>query len=143
MRIRVLALALASRWPAAERRRNRPRTRAGSGSGGHRRTRRGRRGRVSLPRRSGQLGDFYVYAAKVAWVNATYLNEDTDWLNARALAERTALSVRLASEAARFDAVAGLSFDTRRKLDILKQMTVLPAPSCRAPPRSSGPSPRA
>ena len=76
-----------------------------------------------------QLGDFYVYAAKVAWVNATYLNEDTDWLNARALAERTALSVRLASEAARFDAVAGLSFDTRRKLDILKQMTVLPAPS--------------
>ena len=68
-------------------------------------------------------------AAKVAWVNATYLNEDTDWLNARALAERTALSVRLANEAARFDAVAGLSFDTRRKLDILKRMIVLPAPS--------------
>jgi peptidyl-dipeptidase A len=76
-----------------------------------------------------ELGDFYPYAARVAWVNATYLNEDTDWLNARALAERTALSVRLAKEAVRFDAVAGLSFDTRRKLGILKQMTVLPAPS--------------
>ena len=76
-----------------------------------------------------ELGDFSLYAAKVAWVNATYLNEDTDWLNARALAERTALSVRLANEAARFDAVAGLSFDTRRKLDILKRMIVLPAPS--------------
>jgi peptidyl-dipeptidase A len=76
-----------------------------------------------------QLADSYLYSAKVAWVNATYLNEDTDWLNARALAERTALSVRLANEAARFDAVAGLSFDTRRKLDILKRMIVLPAPS--------------
>ena len=76
-----------------------------------------------------QLADSSLYSAKVAWVNATYLNEDTDWLNARALAERTALSVRLANEAARFDAVAGLSFDTRRKLDILERMIVLPAPS--------------
>ncbi len=76
-----------------------------------------------------ELADFSRYAAKVAWVNATYLNEDTDWLNARALADRTALSVRLASEAARFDAVAGLAFDTRRKLDILQRMIVLPAPS--------------
>ena len=43
-----------------------------------------------------QLADSALYAAKIAWVNATYLNEDTDWLNARALAERTALAVRLA-----------------------------------------------
>jgi peptidyl-dipeptidase A len=35
--------------------------------------------------------------------------------------------VRLASEAARFDAVQGLSPDTRRKLDILKQSIVAPA----------------
>ncbi len=83
----------------------------------------------SLPRRSSNSRTLPSTAAKVAWVNATYLNEDTDWLNARALAERTALSVRLANEAARFDAVAGLSFDTRRKLDILERMIVLPAPS--------------
>ena len=83
----------------------------------------------SSRRRSSSSRIRHLYSAKVAWVNATYLNEDTDWLNARALAERTALSVRLANEAARFDAVAGLSFDTRRKLDILKRMIVLPAPS--------------
>jgi peptidyl-dipeptidase A len=76
-----------------------------------------------------QLADSSLYAAKVAWVNATYLNEDTDWLNARALAERTALAVRLASEAARFAALEGISADTRRKLGILEQMIVLPAPS--------------
>ena len=76
-----------------------------------------------------QLADSALYAAKTAWVNATYLNEDTDWLNARALAERTALAVRLASEAARFAALEGISADTRRKLGILEQMIVLPAPS--------------
>ncbi|MFP5330693.1 MAG: M2 family metallopeptidase, partial [Alphaproteobacteria bacterium] len=38
-----------------------------------------------------------------------------------------AAQVRLATEAARFDAVEGLSFDTRRKLDILKQSIVAPA----------------
>jgi peptidyl-dipeptidase A len=75
------------------------------------------------------LGDFSVYEAKVAWVNSTYLTEDTDWLSARAGAESVQQSVRLAKEAARFDAVEGLSFDTRRKLDTLKQMMVLPAPA--------------
>src|SRR3546814_11189620 len=39
------------------------------------------------------------------------------------------MSVRLAKEAARFDKTPGLSFDTRRKLGILKQGIVLPAPS--------------
>ncbi|MCG3168582.1 MAG: hypothetical protein CALGDGBN_00079 [Pseudomonadales bacterium] len=75
-----------------------------------------------------ELGDFSVYEAKVAWVNSTYITEDTDWLNARAAAESTALQVKFANEAARFDAVTGLSSDTRRKLDILKQAIVLPAP---------------
>lgn len=75
------------------------------------------------------LGDFSIYEAKVAWVNSTYLTEDTDWLAARAGAESVQQSVRLAKEAARFDAVQGLSYDTRRKLDTLKQMIVLPAPS--------------
>src|SRR3546814_20328969 len=39
------------------------------------------------------------------------------------------MPVRLAKEAARFDKPPGLSFDTRRKLGILKQGIVLPAPS--------------
>ena len=75
------------------------------------------------------LGDFSVYEAKVAWVNSTYLTEDTDWLAARAGAESVQQSVSLAKEAATFDTVEGLSFDTRRKLDTLKQMMVLPAPA--------------
>lgn len=75
-----------------------------------------------------ELEEFSVYEAKAAWVNATYITEDTDWLNARAAAQGTALQVRYAAEAARFDAVADLSADTRRRLDILKQGIVLPAP---------------
>lgn len=75
-----------------------------------------------------ELGDFSVYAAKVAWVNATHITEDTDWLNARAAAQGTALQVKYASEAVGFAAVPDLSTDTRRKLDILTQGIVLPAP---------------
>jgi peptidyl-dipeptidase A len=75
------------------------------------------------------LGDFAEYEAKVAWINSTYITDDTDWLSARVGAESVQKSVRYAKDAARFDAVQGLSFDTRRKLDTLKQMIVLPAPS--------------
>ncbi|MCB1631929.1 MAG: M2 family metallopeptidase, partial [Pseudomonadales bacterium] len=75
-----------------------------------------------------ELGDFSVYAAKVAWINATYITEDTDWLNARAAAQGTALQVKYASEAVDFAALPDLSVDTRRKLDILRQGIVLPAP---------------
>ncbi|MBA2635717.1 MAG: M2 family metallopeptidase [Sphingomonas sp.] len=74
-----------------------------------------------------ELADLSLYGNKAAWVNATYITEDTDWLAAKAGAEYTEAQVRLASEAARFDEVAGLSFDTRRKLDILKQSIVAPA----------------
>jgi peptidyl-dipeptidase A len=34
---------------------------------------------------------FNDYAARTAWVNNTYINEDTNWLNARAVAEGTRL----------------------------------------------------
>ena len=74
-----------------------------------------------------ELDDLSLYVNKSGWVNATYITEDTDWLAAKAGAELTEAQVRLATEAARFDAVQGLSFDTRRKLDILKQGIVAPA----------------
>jgi peptidyl-dipeptidase A len=76
-----------------------------------------------------QLEDLSLYVNKSGWVNATYITEDTDWLAAKAGAEYTELQVRLANEAARFNDVQGLSFDTRRKLDILKQSIVAPAPN--------------
>jgi peptidyl-dipeptidase A len=74
-----------------------------------------------------ELADLSLYVNRAAWTNATYITEDTDWLAAKAGAEYTEAQVRLANEAARFDGVAGLSYDTRRKLDILKQSIVAPA----------------
>ncbi len=74
-----------------------------------------------------ELADLSLYVNRAAWTNATYITEDTDWLAAKAGAEYTETQVRLATEAARFDNVPGISFDTRRKLDILKQSIVAPA----------------
>ncbi|MBU0794658.1 MAG: M2 family metallopeptidase [Alphaproteobacteria bacterium] len=73
--------------------------------------------------------DYSVEASRVAWVNATYLTEDTDALAAQVGAKGTEMSVRYALEAAKFEAVPGLSYDTRRKLDILRAGIVLPAPT--------------
>jgi peptidyl-dipeptidase A len=74
-----------------------------------------------------ELADLSIYVNRASWVNATYITEDTDALAAQAGAEYTEAQVRLASQAAQFDKVPGLSFDTRRKLDILKQSIVAPA----------------
>ncbi|API61026.1 peptidyl-dipeptidase [Tardibacter chloracetimidivorans] len=76
-----------------------------------------------------ELFDFSVFNARVQWINNTYITEDSDAVAARVGAEGTEMSVRLAKEAARFDKTPGLSVDTRRKLGILKQGIVLPAPS--------------
>lgn len=75
-----------------------------------------------------EMGDFSILAARAAWIKSTYITEDTDAISAEFGARATEMAVRFAKEAARFDAVKGLSFDTRRKLDILKQGLVLPAP---------------
>ncbi|MFN3520929.1 MAG: M2 family metallopeptidase [Phenylobacterium sp.] len=67
------------------------------------------------------------YVNKSAWVRATYITVDTQWLEAKAVAEQTALVTRLAKEAARFDGVA-VDPVTARKLKLLKLYLVLPAP---------------
>jgi peptidyl-dipeptidase A len=72
--------------------------------------------------------DFGNFSAKVSWINSTYITDDTDAVAARVGAQGTEMAVRYAKGAARFDGVKGLSYDTRRKLDILKQGIVLPAP---------------
>lgn len=74
------------------------------------------------------LGDLSEYAARIAWINATYINFDSDWLASRSGAEFTELGVKYAKQAARFNDLT-LDYDTRRKLDILKQGLTLPAPS--------------
>ena len=68
-----------------------------------------------------------TYAAKASWVRATYITEDTQWLEAKAGAEQTELATRLAKQAARYNAVK-VDAVTRRKLDLLKRSLVLPAP---------------
>ncbi len=75
-----------------------------------------------------QLAEASEYAGRVAWVRATNITHDTMWLEARANAEYTELSVKLANEAARFNDV-DVPFDVRRKLNILTQGIVLPAPN--------------
>lgn len=75
------------------------------------------------------LFDYTVEASQVNWVNATYITEDTDAMAARINAVGTEKSVKYALEAAKYKDVAGLSADTKRKLDILRTGIVLPAPT--------------
>jgi len=75
------------------------------------------------------LFGFSVEAARVAWVNATYITDDTDALNARYGAIGTDKSVRYALDAARYAQVQGLDPVVARKLDILRNGIVLPAPT--------------
>lgn len=71
--------------------------------------------------------DFGEYSARVAWVNATYITHDTNWLQARTDAEDTRQRVRFASEAKRFNDV-DLPNGLRRKIDLIKLGVNLPAP---------------
>ncbi len=73
------------------------------------------------------LAKLSEYAARSAWVRATYITEDTQWLEAKAGAEITELATRLAMEAAKYDKSPADPV-TRRKLDILKRNLNLPAP---------------
>ncbi len=75
-----------------------------------------------------EIGDFSVSNGRAQWINSTYINDDSDALAAEYGAKGTEMGVRYAKGAARFDGVKGLSYDTRRKLDFLKQGLVLPAP---------------
>jgi peptidyl-dipeptidase A len=75
------------------------------------------------------LFDFSVEAGRVNWVNSTYITDDTDALAAKYGEIGTEKSVAYALEAAKYQNVAGLSAETRRKLDILRGGLVLPAPT--------------
>jgi len=75
------------------------------------------------------LFDFSVEAGRVAWINSTYLTDDTDSVAARYGEIGTEKAVGYALEAARYQAIPGLSYDTKRKLDILRGGIVLPAPT--------------
>jgi peptidyl-dipeptidase A len=87
---------------------------------------------VFLARAEKELSDYSDYAGRVAWVNANFITEDTDWLNARAGSEGTLLTVRLANETKQYEG-AQLTPDQQRKMTILRAGIVMPAPSAGAP----------
>lgn len=75
------------------------------------------------------LGDLSVIGQRAAWVNATYITDDSDALAAYFGTIGTEKGVKYASEAAKYAQVQGLDFDTARKLNILRGALVLPAPA--------------
>ncbi len=75
------------------------------------------------------LFEFSVEAGKVAWINSTYITDDTDAIAAKYGEVGTKKSVDYALQAAKFQKVLGLSPETARKLDILRGGIVLPAPT--------------
>mgnify|MGYP003578681901 CR=1 FL=1 len=74
------------------------------------------------------LFDLSVIGSRAAWVNATYINDDTDALAAYFGTIGTEKGVKYATEAAKYAQVQGLDFDTARKLNILRGGLVLAAP---------------
>jgi peptidyl-dipeptidase A len=75
------------------------------------------------------LADISIDANRAGWINATYITDDTDAMAAEVSARQTELAVKYAGEAAKYLNVQGLSPDTRRKLDLIRNGITLPAPS--------------
>ncbi|MBA6225435.1 M2 family metallopeptidase [Colwellia sp. MB02u-18] len=74
-----------------------------------------------------ELVQLNLEGSRAAWINANFITQDTSALAAAADQKSTEAGVRFAMQAAKFDAVE-VSADQRRKLNILKQSLVMPAP---------------
>ncbi|MBO6768908.1 MAG: M2 family metallopeptidase [Erythrobacter sp.] len=72
--------------------------------------------------------DFSVEYGRVLWINSTYIIHDSDQLAAKYGAQATEKSVKYANEAAKYAQVSGLDPEVARKLDILRNGIVMPAP---------------
>ncbi len=79
-----------------------------------------------------ELSEFSDYSARVAWVNANFITEDTDWLVARAGSEGTLMSVRLANATKQYEGQT-LTPEQQRKMNILRAGITMPAPSAGTP----------
>ena len=74
------------------------------------------------------FGDFSVEYARVLWLNSTYIVHDSNELASKYGAVSTEKSVAYANKAAEYAQVQGLDPDVARKLDILRNGIVMPAP---------------
>lgn len=74
------------------------------------------------------LTEMGEYGARIFWVNANFITDDTDWLATKVGAEYTKLGVDLANQAKRFNDL-DLPPKLARKMKFLKIGLTLPAPS--------------
>ncbi|ARD45454.1 M2 family metallopeptidase [Colwellia sp. PAMC 21821] len=74
-----------------------------------------------------ELVQLNTEGSRAAWINSNFITEDTSALAAAADQKSTEAGVRFAMQAAKFDSV-NVNADQRRKLNILKQSLVMPAP---------------
>ncbi|HKU91955.1 MAG TPA: M2 family metallopeptidase [Sphingomicrobium sp.] len=72
-----------------------------------------------------------LIGSRAAWVNATYITDDTDMLNSYFGTIATEKGVKYATEAAKWLQVPGLDSDTVRKLNLLRGGLTLAAPTTR------------
>lgn len=76
-----------------------------------------------------EMFSFSIDAARIYWINSTYINDDTDAMAAQVGAEGTTMSVKAAMDAALFKDVPGVDPIVTRKLNKLRGGIVLPAPA--------------
>jgi peptidyl-dipeptidase A len=74
-----------------------------------------------------ELVQLNLEGSRAAWINSNFITHDTSALAAAADQKSTEAGVQFAMQAAKFDSVV-VSADQRRKLNILKQSLVMPAP---------------
>jgi len=74
------------------------------------------------------LGDLGLIGSRAAWVNATYITDDTDKLAAYFGTIGTEKGVQYATQAADYAKIPGLDPDTARKLELLRGGLTLAAP---------------
>ncbi|WP_188064191.1 M2 family metallopeptidase [Sphingobium sp. KCTC 72723] len=73
--------------------------------------------------------DHSLISSRADWVNASYLNDDSDAVAAYFGSINTAMKVDYALEAAKYATAPGLSVETKRRLDLLRTALTLPAPT--------------
>jgi peptidyl-dipeptidase A len=75
------------------------------------------------------LADLYVISSHAQWIDATYINDDSDAVAAYFGTINTEKGVKYATEAARYLTVPDLDADTKRKLNLLRGALTLAAPT--------------
>jgi len=75
-----------------------------------------------------KLAAINVEQQRASWVAQNFITDDTQIIAAAANEKQIALGVELAKQAAGFDKVPNLPYDTRRKLDLIKLALTTPGP---------------